>query len=202
MACGVPPRCPPLDGFVRPAALPRIHAVNIHQMQVRYDPGADRLLWQLRTFGGELFAIWLTRRVLRALWPPLQEQVTRAGMAALSPHAHVMPEALEMLGQVARERPLPSAQFDKPFDSTPVAQPLGTEPLLPVTLKMTPPHPHGPLVLEMQEAAGRRLTVQLSDDLATALVRLTEQALAEADWGLATTGTHAPAAPERPMTLI
>ncbi len=38
-------------------------------MQVLYDPQADRLRWQLRTFGGELFAVWLTRRTMLELWP-------------------------------------------------------------------------------------------------------------------------------------
>ena len=68
--------------------------MNIHQMQVRYQPGADRVLWQVRTSGGELFAVWLTRRMLRLLWPPLQQMVTRAGVARLLPNAspaHWMP---------------------------------------------------------------------------------------------------------------
>jgi hypothetical protein len=41
----------------------------------------------------------------------------------------------------------------------------------------------------------------LSDDLATALVRLIEQALAEADWNLAPASPPEAAEPTRPNTL-
>ena len=53
-------------------------------MQVRYDTNADRVLWQLRTFGGELFAVWLTRRMLQRLWQPFQNMVTQAGIARVA----------------------------------------------------------------------------------------------------------------------
>lgn len=169
-------------------------------MQLRFDPTADRLLWQLRTFGGELFAVWLTRRLMRRLWPHLHEQVTRSGIKQLMPHATVTPEAREMLSQAARDRPLPNAQFDKPFDTTAVARPLGAEPLLPALFKLSPGPQSQGITLELQEDPGRRMTLQLSDDLATALVRLIEQALPEADWSLQ--GAAAPpAAPAGPVTL-
>jgi len=170
-------------------------------MQLRFDPPADRLMWQLRTFGGEMFAVWLTRRLLRLLWQPLQSQVTHVGIAQLMPHATVMPEAREMLTQAARERPLPNAQFDKPFDEKAVAQPLGSEPLLPAGFKLNPGLEKGGLVLELAEAHGRSMKIQLSADLATALVRLLEQALRDADWGLTPPEAQSPAEPVRPMSL-
>jgi hypothetical protein len=175
--------------------------VNIHQMQMRFDPAADRLLWQLRTFGGELFAIWLTRRLLRHLWPPMQELVTRAGIAQLTPHATVVPEARDMLAQAARERPLQTAKFDQPFAEAAAALPLGPEPLLPAGFKLSPGPQSGGLTLEMQEASGRNLKLQLSDDLSTALTRLIEQALTEADWNLAPASAREAAEPGRPNTL-
>ena len=57
-------------------------------MQVRYEPTADRVLWQVRTAGGELFAVWLTRRMLRQLWPHLQRLVTDASVLQIG-RAHV-----------------------------------------------------------------------------------------------------------------
>ncbi len=170
-------------------------------MQMRFDPAADRLLWQLRTFRGDMFSIWLTRRLLSHLWPPMQELVTRAGIAQLIPHATVMPEARDMLAQAARERPLPTAQFDQPFTEQAAAQPLGPEPLLPAGFKLGAGPQNVGLMLEMQEASGRNLRLQLSDDLSAALTRLIEQALAEADWNL-TPGAAAEAAESgRPNTL-
>jgi hypothetical protein len=158
--------------------------VNIHQMQLRYQPAPDRLLWQLRTTGGDLYAVWLTRRMVRLLWPPLSKLVTRAGIVQTLPNATVLPEAQAMLAQAVRDRPLPGASFAEPFDNRPAAQPLGAEPLLPDAIDLGPGDSGQGLKLQLREDGGRRLAMQLSADLATALLRLMEQALGAADWGL------------------
>ena len=176
-------------------------------MQVRYDARADRVLWQLRTTEGQLFAAWLTRRLLRQLWPPLQRLVAEAGVAQVvarstpagTPPPTVLPEAREMLAQVARERPLPGADFRQPFDNRPAEQPLGAEPLLPSHADLGPgANGHG-LQLRLREPGGRQIGLQLTDDLSTALMRLLEQALRESDWGLlpppAPPAVQAPAMP-------
>jgi len=176
-------------------------------MQVRYQPRADRVLWQLRTQEGQLFAIWLTRRMLRQLWPPLQRlvaegevaQVVARGAAPGQPPPTVLPEAREMLAQVARERPLPGTDFRQPFDTRPAEQPLGAEPLLPEQVDLGPGSDGRGLHLRLREPGGRQLGLQLSADLATALMRLLEAALREADWGVlpapAAAAAVAPAAP-------
>jgi hypothetical protein len=175
--------------------------MDIHQMQVRYDPNADRVLWQLRTVGGELFAVWLTRRMMQRVWPPFQAMVTQASVARVAPGAIVLPEARDMLAQAARERPLPAANFDQPFDPKPVAQPLGPEPLLATTIDLTPGLPGGALAMRVREAgSGRSLELRMSDDLATALSRLIDKALADADWGLAV-AAPAPESAPAPVTL-
>ncbi len=175
-------------------------------MQVRYQPAADRVLWQVRTQSAELFAVWLTRRMLKQLWPPLARLVTSAGVAQVAPNATVLPEAREMMAQVARVRPLPGADFATPFDAKPAAQPLGPEPLLPGAIDLGPGADGKGLRITVREAGGRNMTLQLSNDLATALLRLLEQALAQADWGLgaapaASTDPAQAAAPAAPMLL-
>ena len=153
-------------------------------MQLRYQPAADRLLWQLRTTGGDLYAVWLTRRMVRLLWPPMTKLVTQAGIAHALPHATVLPEAQAMLAQAVRDRPLPGASFGEPFDTRVTAQPLGAEPLLPEAIDLGPGDKGQGLKLQLREIGGRRLAMQLSADLSTAWMRLLEQALAGADWGL------------------
>lgn len=173
-------------------------------MQVRYQPGPDRVLWQVRTSGGELFAVWLTRRMLRLLWPPLHQMVTRAGVARVTPSAtpaQWMPEAQAMLTQAARERPLPTARFNEVFNTQAVSQPLGAEPLLPEAIDLGPIADGQGLQLQVREAGGRRLALKLNDDLATALLRLLEQALGEADWGLPTGEATPSVEPTTPVVL-
>lgn len=169
-------------------------------MQVRYQPGADRVLWQVRTSGAELFAVWLTRRMLRQLWPPLSNLVTRAGVARVVPNATpatVLPEAQAMLAQAARDRPLANARFNQPFDTQSVTQPLGAEPLLPEAIDLAPGANGVGLQLQLREAGGRRIALTLDDDLSTGLLRLLQQALLDADWGVlpAPAAASAPAVP-------
>ena len=153
-------------------------------MQVRYEPTADRVLWQVRTGGGELFAVWLTRRMLRQLWPHLQRLVTHASVLRLAPHATVLPEARDMLAQAARSRSLPNTDFATPFDAKATALPLGAQPLLPVAIDLGPGPEGKGLALAAREADGRNIRLALSDDLATGLMRLLEQALVATDWGI------------------
>lgn len=175
-------------------------------MQLRYQPAADRLLWQLRTNDGQLYAVWLTRRMVRLLWPPMTRLVTSAGLRQEMPHASVVPEAQAMLAEAMRARPLPGASFDQPFDTRAAARPLGPEPLLPEAVDLGPGPGGQGLKLQLREATGgRSITVQLTADLATALQRLLEQALAAADWGLQPsppeTGAVGPADNPRPPVL-
>ncbi len=163
--------------------------MDIHQIQVKYDAMADRLLMQVRTRAGEVFAVWLTRRMVQRLWPPFRQLVTRIGVARTAPGASVLPEAREMMAQAVRDRPLPAADFNARFDAEATTQPLGPEPLLPAAIDMAP-GPAGPggapvgLLLKLREHRGRSLELRLGDDLATALLRLVDKALVAAEWGL------------------
>ena len=160
-------------------------------MQVIYDPAADRLLWQVRTRAGEIIAVWLTRRMVSRLWPPFLKLVTQSAVAQVTPDATALPEAREMLAQAARDRPLPSADFTTRFDATPTAQPLGAAPLLATAVDMAPGVNARGVAIRIREPSGRSVELMLSDDLATALMRLIEKALCASEWGLA-------AAPEPP----
>lgn len=169
-------------------------------MQVKYEPTADRLLWQVRTRVGEIYAVWLTRRMVSRLWPPFQQLVTRGAVAQVArPDAVVLPEAREMLAQAARERPLPTAEFKTRFDPMPVAQPLGPEPLLPTAIDLAPGVNGKGLAIKLREANGRSVELKLGDDLATALLRLVEKAVAGSEWGLQAGTAPAPAEPQVPV---
>ena len=172
-------------------------------MQVRYDATADRILWQVRTQAGEMFSAWLTRRMISQIWKPFQNLVGQSSLAHPTSAASLMPEAHEMLAQTARARPLPGANFDAPFNPQATALPLGPEPLLPITATMRP-RPEGPgMVLNLRDDQGRGLSVQLTGDMCTALSRLLEKAMIDADWGLAVAApvVAAPSGPQAPRLL-
>jgi hypothetical protein len=164
----------------------------IHQIQLRYEPAADRLLMQVRTTEAEHYAAWLTRSMAARIYPPFRQAVTRASVAQTAPQSMAVPEAREMLEQAALQRPLPGTDFQKPFTETGSSHPLGPEPLLPVAVDLRPVAAGG-LVITLREDRGRRLEMALTAELSTALLRLMDSALQAADWGLAVQGTAAAA---------
>jgi hypothetical protein len=171
--------------------------MDIFQMQLVYEQRADRLLWHIRTRDGALYSVWLTRRLMMRLWPPFQKLVAEAALAPISSgRAMAVPEAQAMMADVARQRPLPGANFQAPFDARPRSRPLGPEPLLPDNVELSPPAAGGSpprgLVIRIREHEGRSLDMQLNDDLSTALMRLMDQALVAAEWW--------PAAPAQPTS--
>ncbi|GAB4039265.1 MAG: hypothetical protein Fur0014_08840 [Rubrivivax sp.] len=156
--------------------------MGIHQIQLRYDPLADRLLLSVRSHAAELYTAWLTRRMVARLAEPFRRAVAR--LALPRDGSVPVPEAQAMLDQVARERPLKDADFSKPFEGAQDAShPLGRDPLLPGEIDVRAP-PGGGLVIALREPRGRRLELALNDDLATAFMRLLDQALLQADWAL------------------
>lgn len=168
-------------------------AMTIHQIQLRYESVADRLLLQVRTRQSELYAVWLTRRMTARLNQPFRDAVTRQALQTTAPTAMPVPEAKSMLEQAARERPLPGTDFQQPFVADNASHPLGPEPLLPAEIDIRSAA-NGNLVLALREARGRRLELALTADLATALLRLLDQVLKSAEWQLPDAGTAAAAA--------
>ena len=161
--------------------------MTIHQIQLRYEPLADRLLLSVRTHAAELYTAWLTRRMAAQLAGPLRQAVARLALPPSAAGALPVPEVQQMLEQVARERPLKDADFKQSFaGAADATYPLGPEPLLPEAIDLHSPATCG-LTLALRELRGRRIDLNLNTDLATALHRLFDQALLTADWGLAST---------------
>ena len=156
----------------------------IHQIQLRYEATADRLLLQVRSTQAEIYAAWLTRRLVSRLLPPFRQAVMASGLQSVAPHALPVPEARQMLEQAALQRPLPGTQFNQPFQADEQCRhPLGTEPLLADGGELRQ-GPGAELHLVLQETRGRHIDLGLTPELATAMLRLLEQALEAADWGL------------------
>jgi hypothetical protein len=157
--------------------------VDIHQIEVRYLPEADRLLMQVRTRAGELVSIWFTRRLMMRLWTPLQQLAARVAVARTAPGSVALPEARDMLAQAAREQVLKDTDFKTPFDRSAAGHPLGAEPLLASQVELAPTAEHG-MAFKIHEHRGRHLSMALTASLTNAVAQLFERALQASDWGV------------------
>jgi hypothetical protein len=175
--------------------------VDIHQIQVKYDPVQDRLLMQVRTRDDQLFGLWLTRRMVMRMWPPVRQLMTAIAVDRSAPGAMAVPEAREMLAQAARERALKSTDFKTQFNPAATKLPLGAEPMLPAAIDLRKA-PRGAIVLAIRDAQGRSLELQLGEDLANGWMKLIENALAQSDWGIEITPRAPESAPTEPPSRV
>ena len=175
--------------------------MDIHQIQVKYDPIADRLLLQIRTREEQLFPIWLTRRMVVRLWPHFRGMVSGLAVSRTAPAAVAVPEARDMLADAARERALKATDFKTAFNASAATQPLGPEPVLPIAIDLRPA-PGQAVVLVIRDTHGRSLELAFGEDLAHGLLKLVESALAGSEWGLVTPAAAQPAEPGTPPARV
>jgi hypothetical protein len=172
--------------------------VSIQQFQLRYDMAADRILLQLRTESAELYRLWLTRRLFLSLWPHYQAMTAQVAAPPMSAGAVVSQQARQMLAEVARDKPLPNANFGTPFNAEGAKLPLGDEPMLPTEVNLQTSVQS--LTLRWRDQAGRRLSMELSEEMALGLMRLMDKALAESAWDKPVMSSVAP--PEAPGSAL
>lgn len=156
--------------------------MSIQQFHLRYDIAADRILLQVRTTTAELYRVWITRRLFLNLWPHYQTMVSRLAAPRLSASAVVSQQTQQMLAEVARDKPLPNANFGVPFTAEGATLPLGEEPMLPTELNLQTDAVD--LSLRWSDQQGRRLNMVLSEEMALGLMRLMDRAVGESGWGL------------------
>lgn len=158
--------------------------MSIRQLSVTYQVQQDRILLRVTTVGAQEMRLWLTRRLLRGLWPLLRRAEVEHGPGI--PGAVATPEARQMLAQARRQTFLQQADFGTPQQET-ASCPLGEEPLLAAEVGVTPLG-QGRLRLAFTEDRGspqaRGVEMELDPTLVQGLMHLLEQALGQSHWQL------------------
>ena len=161
--------------------------MTIHQLQVSYVTEQDRILVRLNTHAGEELRLWMTRRMVKNLFPRINEVASEL-VASQRPDSRHDGIDTRALTQFKKRESLQKADFSTPFDSQATVWPLGDAPLLATTLHITP-RGDGALRIVFEEkiaqaAATRSFEVTLGQDLLHGFLHLLESALQHADWGI------------------
>jgi hypothetical protein len=121
---------------------------------------------------------WLTRRLVKRLWPVLE----RALGAAAPPTAQATPEARQAVVAFQREEALSKADFSQRFEEEPAEQPLGEEPILAAKARVqrTSAGHH----LRLDPVEGQGMSLMLDDRLLHSLCELIARAVRVAEWDL------------------
>jgi hypothetical protein len=163
--------------------------MQIHQMSVTYLPEQDRILMRINTRDSEEMRIWLTRRLMVGLWPLLTRLLTDhlLKLEAAGSNLRAADDSLKkMLTDFRKEEFLSKADFDTPYQETPLKLPLGEDPLLVTDVDATP-QPGGPLKLSFNERPPggekpRSFNLEMQPKLMQGLMHLLEQALNQSQW--------------------
>jgi hypothetical protein len=167
---------------------------QLHQIQLRFDPAQDRLILRVNTSGGDEFRFWLTRRLVRLLWPALIKALEADDLVRSQPD----PAARQAVLAFQQDTAVSQSDFRSSFREEPASMPLGEAPVL-VSRVQLAPGPSGSRVLRLSPARGPGAQIGLNQTALHAFCRLTLQAVEKAQWdlGLKLAETGATSPPER-----
>ena len=172
--------------------------MTIHQLQASYVLEHDRILVRMNTLAGEELRLWLTRRMVRNLFPHMLK-ITTDLVADQSPGVSHDGVDRDALTRFKKQELLQNADFSTPFNGQAASLPIGDAPLLATRVNITVCD-GGALRIGFEEdsagtAAKRHFEVTLGQDLLHGFMHLLEAALQQADWGITLDRTDAPEDP-------
>lgn len=150
----------------------------LHQINLTYDPGEDRLLLRIVTAGRAAYRLWLTRRVPRQIAAILDnvadKRATQAGATSS--------DAREAVRGFQREAAEEKVDRTTPFDDADTTLPLGKNPLL-INRARAATGPDGArLILEAKDSPA--ITLGLESGLVHSLAGLLGSGAAQAEWNI------------------
>lgn len=155
-------------------------ATSISQLNLDYDPLADRMLLSISTSDRQEFQIWITRRFLNILWPVLIK-VLESDPAVKT---HSESQTRKAVMSLRHEKAVSDTNFSEPYASTPaVERPLGDQPLLPASAKLRGLETASS-VLALHGADGRGVELNTNSQIMHSLCSLLVRVAARAEWDL------------------
>ncbi len=174
--------------------------MDIHQVSVDYQHEQDRILVRINTRQDQEIRLWLTRRLCSGWIPVLRHSISALGQTALqtpannAAHGDASAPSSSAASSDATSDDAEEADFSTPFKAEPAQWPLGSEPLLITTVRMTPQAEHRLELafeesLSGQERQARGFQVSFEPKLLNGLMHLLDQALTQAEWQGSTHGS-------------
>ena len=150
-----------------------MHGVTeqLHQMNITYHPGEDRLLLRISSRTGDEYRLWLTRRYTGLLVNLLRQEMVKSGG---EPALAASDETRNMIKGGA---------FRQTFDDNSVSFPLGEKGVLGFRINSRISN-EGILNLEMLPEAGQGVSLNLNKPLLYMLHNLLNQGIDQAGWNL------------------
>jgi hypothetical protein len=153
--------------------------MQLHQVNISYDPGQDRLLLRMSTTADTEYRLWLTRRIVRGLWPGLMQLVQSGEMV----RRQAAPEAKQAVMEFQREQAMQQANYGTRYEGASQPATPGGEPILVWGLRMRPLG-DGSHELQLLPREGQGVNLRLAEPMLYALVKLIQDGVGATDWDL------------------
>jgi hypothetical protein len=159
--------------------------MNLERITVEFHAGEDRMLVRVFFNGRAEIQMWLTRRLLKRVWPVLLQMAQAKPEIAVQPN----PEARKALLGMQHEKALQEVKFSKApraeeAKEPPREYPLGNAPML-VSKVRAGRNQKGQVVLSMHPAEGNGVDIALGDNLLHGFIKLVQDTAVKAEWDLA-----------------
>lgn len=157
--------------------------MNLERITVEFHAEEDRMLLRIFFNGRAEVQCWLTRRLLKRIWPVMLQ------MAQSKPdiQRQANPEARKALLGMQHEKALQEVKFSKsredPVQAAEREHPLGSAPML-VSKVRAGRNPVGQTVLSLLPAEGNGVDLALGDNLLHGVLKLMQDTAVKAEWDL------------------
>lgn len=158
----------------------------IQQLNLGYDGLQDRLLLRLGLTDSSEVKVWLTRRMVKAVWGLLQS----ADLLPMTAPDVFNAQTSEALDQAAKKAATQNAMQHMDFSETYEAnrKAVTDEPLLPKECRILALE-NGSHVLELESADGQMLRIPMNQELIQALTNMLQLTTKDAGWDIAFAGS-------------
>ena len=159
----------------------------LHQCQLTYDAAEDRILMRASFLqqNGELHEIraWLTRRIVKLLWPTLQKAMQTQITLDQPTAAHAKVEMVSMAHQASIMELASQGKFGKPYDAEATHFPLGKVPFLVHNAQFAITR-NAPMRIIFAPAEGSGFEISFTPEILHGFSSLMPKAVAQAEWDM------------------
>lgn len=161
--------------------------MELHQIQVTYRAEEDRILcrasFKAEDKGLQEIRAWLTRRMVKALWPATVKAMERQVALDKPQAAHASGDVVEMEHHTSVDAIRESGNFSNPYEDNVTGFPLGDAPILVTTVNFTL-DPGQPIRMNLAPSNGCGFEIAFAQPVLHGFCSLLRGAVKTADWGI------------------
>ena len=152
---------------------------RMSQITVEYSPVEDRVLLRINTVAKVELRLWLTRKIVRELWAAL--------FGVIEGNPEIRPElpsrVKKAVMSLQHQEAVQSGNFAAKHDKETTSHPLTEEPPLVIGVACGP-WKNGSAKLSLHTKIGKKMNLNLDENMVHALCHLLVSATTRAGWGL------------------